>query len=82
MAIPIDTSNGAAVRWIGAPREEMIGPDSTDWVRPGDVGQFIDFEGPRGDPNVVVTFPAVGALVCSADDVEPVENRQVDSSTT
>ena len=72
MAIPEGMNHGASIRWIGAPRAEMTAPDSTDWVRRGDVGTFIDFEGPRGDPNVVVTFPATGAMVCSADDVEPV----------
>ncbi|HET6920257.1 MAG TPA: hypothetical protein VFI46_12430, partial [Jiangellaceae bacterium] len=67
VAIPIDTSRGTPIRWIGAAREEMTGPDTTDWVRPEDVGTFLDFDGPPGHHEVVVSFPTVGALVCSVD---------------
>jgi hypothetical protein len=70
MAIPIDASAGQAVRWIGEPHQEMTGPETTDWVHPGDEGTFITFDGPPGEPEVVVTFPAVGAFVCSSDDVD------------
>jgi hypothetical protein len=75
VAIPIDTSWGTPVCWIGAAREEMTGPDTSDWVRRGDIGTFLDFDGPRGHHEVVVNFPTVGALVCSVDDVEPADQQ-------
>ena len=71
MAIPIDAVSGMTIRWVGAAHEEMTGPDTTDWVRPGDAGTFIDFDGPPGESKVVVTFRRVGAFVCSSADVEP-----------
>jgi hypothetical protein len=71
VTIPTNTREGAAVRWIGAAREETSGPDSTAWVRPGDVGTFLGFDGPPGDLEVVVTFPATGAFVTPQANVEP-----------
>jgi hypothetical protein len=71
VTIPTDAREGAAVRWIGAAQEETSGPDSTAWVRPGDVGTFLGFDGPPGDPEVVVTFPATGGFVTPQANVEP-----------
>jgi hypothetical protein len=53
----------------------MTGPDTSDWVRRGDIGTFLDFDGPRGHHEVVVNFPTVGALLCSVDDVEPADQQ-------
>jgi hypothetical protein len=57
-----------AVRWTGPPYEGPVGV-----VRPGDLGKFIEFDGPdRDTEDVVVDFPGVGTWVCARDDVEVV----------
>jgi hypothetical protein len=71
MTIPTDTREGAAVRWVGPAWEGTAGPDATAWIRPGDAGTFLGFDGPPGDPEVVVTFPATGAFVTPQTNVEP-----------
>jgi hypothetical protein len=74
IVIPIEAQHGMAIQWIGSPYEEP------PWgaVHAGDVGTFIDFDGPAGHPEVVVTFPSVGAFVCSSDDVLPVGSDLVE----
>jgi hypothetical protein len=69
MTIPPDAQHGLTVRWIGPVYQEPAGE-----VREGDQGTFIDFDGP-GSPDVVVTFPSVGAFVCPAEHVEPAASR-------
>ena len=70
VVIPTDATEGTAVRWVGAAREETTGPDSTAWVRPGDLGTFLGFDGPPGDPEVVVSFPEAITFVTAQENVE------------
>jgi hypothetical protein len=63
MAIPDDAQPGIKVRWIGPPQED---------VQPGDEGTFITFDGPPGDPEVVVSFPGALTFVIPKENVEPV----------
>ncbi|MGH8824961.1 MAG: hypothetical protein ACRDVN_10840 [Jiangellaceae bacterium] len=68
MTFPADARPGMAVRWVGAEYRDPAGV-----VRLGDVGTFIDFDGPdRDTAEVVVTFPATGAFVAPREDVEVV----------
>jgi hypothetical protein len=71
--IPDDAPHGMAIRWIGEPYSDELGEHGEIHaeVRPGDLGTFIDFDGPPGDPEVVVTFPSTGAFVTPQGNVEP-----------
>jgi len=66
MTLHRDTKAGTTVRWVGAEQEGPVGV-----IRPGDVGTFIDFDGPPATAEAVVSFPG-GTFVCSRDDVEVV----------
>jgi hypothetical protein len=66
MPIPDDAHAGLAVRWVGDAYREESGE-----VTAGSLGTFLGFDGPPGDPEVVVTFPAVGAFVTPQANVEP-----------
>ena len=68
MSVSRGSSIGTPIRWAaGHDREEQDGV-----VRAGDVGSFIDFDGPDSR-EVVVSFSAVGAFVAPVEDVELVE---------
>ena len=71
--IPDDAPHGMAIRWIGETYSEELGEHGEIHaeVRPGDLGTFIDFDGPPGYPEVVVTFPSTGAFVTPQGNVEP-----------
>lgn len=72
MTFPADASPGAAIRWTGPPYEGPVGV-----VRPGDVGTFIEFDGPdRDTAEVVVDFPDVGTFVWPRDGVEAVAPQE------
>jgi hypothetical protein len=66
MPIPQDAAYGLAVRWVGDAYREESGQ-----VTAGDLGTFLHFDGPPGDPEVVVTFPATGTFVTPQANVEP-----------
>ena len=61
---PADARHGMAIRWTGPTYREPTGE-----VQPGDIGKFIDFDGPPGHREVVVAFPGL-TFVCSSADVE------------
>lgn len=69
MSIPPDTAPSTLIRWVGQPYVDTVGE-----VKPGDLGTFIDFDGPAGHPEAVVTFPDTGAFVCSTDQIEVVSD--------
>jgi hypothetical protein len=45
---------------------------ATGDVQPGDEGTFISFDGPPGDPEMVVSFPGAQMFVIPKENVEPV----------
>jgi hypothetical protein len=73
MAIPSDAKHGMAVRWIGKAFSEELGEHGEIHaeVRPGDEGTVLGFDGPPGDPDVVVTFPEAFTFVTAQENVEP-----------
>lgn len=64
MSIPTDTPPGASIRWVGRVHVEPGGEVST-----GDIGTFIDFDGPERS-DVVVTFSEGITFVAPVDEVE------------
>ena len=71
MSIARGTKYGTPIRWIGEPHSEKY-PGGQLHVEPGDIGTFLDFDGPGSD-EVVVTFPNLGTMVFPKDSVEVVE---------
>jgi hypothetical protein len=75
--IPDDAPHGMAIRWIGEPYSDDLGEHSEIHaeVRPGDLGTFIDFDGPLGEPRGRGHFPQQGAFVTPQGNVEPATRK-------